>query len=451
MRNLMKTIALVICGFGLLLSNLAVAEESASLSPTAIAEELSEKIPYLDNIDGYLQTRNYIDASKDSDQEEFYEFRNDIRLGADLGFLDWLTGRVSAHQYLHYGLNDTSYHPEQTNFQLWEGYLDIASEKVDFRLGQQTIRWGKGDEVNPVDDFTPENLREFINYDRADRKIPILAANGTYYLSEKVRWQAVWIPFFEESKFAGTNQDWEFFFRRNYRELAGLEDIPEQRPANKLENSSYATRVVYQGDAADFSLSYAYHRDQNVNYAVTVDPSQVDPERGPVVAVWDRLHTIGFDFETTDDGIGYRGEFTYVVGKSSVTRDITDSDLLKQRDTISTLLGVDYTFENGLYANVQIIQDVILNRESLMFNQAYEGSVTSRIRKRFMRELLTLEFTGRAFYTHRDFFIHAGGTYELLEGLEAEARFDLFEGSSDRLFGQFDDNDQFLLGLKYFF
>jgi hypothetical protein len=412
-------------------------------------DDLFTSLPFVEGFDASVETRQYLDAKKDSDTEDYYENRNDIRFGSDLSFGNNTTARLSAQQYLHYGKSSENYHAEQTNFRLWEAYLDFEQDSFSIRLGQQLLRWGKGDEINPIDVFSQENFREFINRDRAERKMPTLALDANYYVNDQVRLELVWLPFFEENLFAGTDQDWEFFFRREYRNAFGLEDIPENKPSNSLNNSSIANRLVFEREWGDFSFMHAYHYDQNVNYAVTTDPSAIDPELGPVVAQWERLHTFGADFETEWEGFGLRGELAFTHDKPSVTLDLSDNDLIVKNDTFSSVLGFDHSFADGTYLNLQLVQDVLLDRKSKQYNKDYDASYTWRLRKDFWRERLRLEFTGRAFITQRDWFFHLGGAYEVAEGAKLTAEYHFFAGSEDRIFGQFDDNDQFVLGFRY--
>ncbi len=421
-------------------------------SPQLNAEplrDIAQQIPFVEALDASLESRQYFDVSRDGPEEEYYENRNDLSLGAVLRFTDTLSARISGHQYFHYGRDDGGYHPEQTHARLWEAYVDYEFESLSIRVGQQTIRWGKGDEINPTDVFTQENFREFINRDRAERKMPTPAVSADYYVSDEVKLSTVWVPFFEENLFAGTNQDWEFFFRREYRRVFGLDDIPEQTPSNSLNNSSAAAKLAFERGWGDFSLMYAYHYDQNLNYRVTTNPQLVDPQTGPVVAQWERLHTLGADIEMDVDGFGLRAEAAYTLDKPSVTLDLADDDLIARNDTLITVLGLDYQFSNATYVNIQLVQEILRHRQSQQYYKSYESSYTWRVRRDFFRERLRLEFTGRAFLTQRDWFFHVGGTYEVIEGGRASIEYHHFDGSEDRLFGQFDDNDQILLGFKY--
>ena len=425
---------------------------------------VADKTPLLENIGGFVRNRHYLrfDPLGDTEPEkaingkrveDTYELRNDIRVDLDLQYKDMASGRVSVDTQLDHGVNRDDFHTTQKSLRLFEGYLDTHWKSLEARIGQQVIRWGKADEVNPIDNFTPEDYTEFINLDRADRKLPTLATYLKYYFSDVNHWEGIWIPFFNENRIAESEEDWEFFFRRNYRKRLGLVAQPEQRPGKQFKNSVWATRMVHQGSFMDASLSYAYHFEQNPSYKITLNPlfPALSPFPGTIDTVWKRQHSIGADFEIPRGDFGARGEMVFTTNKPYITNDITDEDLIEYKNVFQTVTGFDYTYRSHYYINLQLTQDFILEHEDAMEPRGYEPSVTFRLQRKFLHEKLKFQLMGRYYFSDVDFYYKANVIYELLEDLEVDFGAFFFEGKEQDLFGQFDKNDQLYLNLKYSF
>lgn len=179
---------------------------------------LEKNIPLVQNLGGSARTRHYLrfhslgpvhleKAVAGKRIEDTYEFRNDIRFESDLALRNLATGKASMDIQMDYGVNRDDFRPEEHTFKLFEGYGDFKWKTWDLRVGRQVIRWGRADEVNPVDNFTPENFKEYVNFDRADRKWPVLAAYLKQFFTDRISWEGIWIPFFSENLIAESEQD----------------------------------------------------------------------------------------------------------------------------------------------------------------------------------------------------------------------------------------------------
>lgn len=424
---------------------------------------VESKTPLIENIGGFYRNRNYLrfdplgDAELEKEingkrVEDTYELRNDLRVEADLKFRDLISGKVSVDLQLDYGVDRDDFRGTEETFRLFEGYGDIKWKSLDARIGRQVIRWGKADEVNPVDNFTPEDFKEYVNLDRADRKLPVLALYPKYFFRPSTSLEGIWIPFFSENLIAESEQDWEFFFRRNYRKRLGFTPFPEKRPGRRFENSVWATRLVHQGSLADASLSYAYHFEQNPTYEIHRNPPFAPPPvPGTIDTVWTREHSVGTDFEFARNDFGVRGEGVFTTNKPYITHDTSDDDFVERKHTFQTVIGFDYTYKSDNYINLQYTQDFILDHEEAMEPRAYESSITWRVWRKFFHEKLKIQSVGRFYLTDLDFYYKFDLTYELAQDLEINTGVMIFEGEEQDIFGQFDKNDQLFLNTKYTF
>ncbi len=404
---------------------------------------------FIQSIDGFIDSRQYFDYERDSLQEGTYELRNYLRLNADLNLFDFATARIGVNQELDYISNQIDdFESEDTIFRPWEMYVDIEREKFDLRLGRQVIRWGKGDQVNPIDNFTPEDFREFFNLDRQDRKHPVTAAYLKYFPADTYSLETVWIPYFRENLLAGTGRDWELANRRLIRQNFGDASLEEDSLSDSLSNSVYAARLLRELDWGDFSVSYSSHRDQFPTYVVSQDPTTGEARAR---ADWKRQHSIGSDFETNIGAVGFRGEFVYTLDKAFATSDQTDGDFVVNSDLFQNLLGIDYTFNSGLYMNLQLLQGYLPDRQAGMNLDSYESALFARVSKDYYGEKLKLQLTGSVGLTQSNFYYKAEAIYKALEDLKLSAGWFQFGGEEDSFFGQFDANDQFFFRTRYDF
>lgn len=407
-------------------------------------------------IRGYIETRNYFDLKKDNDEEYTYESRNNIRLIKELGFTPKLRGMASFEGKLYYLMNKTDgFEDKVVSFRPWELYLDYYAGTFDIRLGQQIIRWGKADGVNPTDVFTPEDLTEFFNYvNRAERKLPISAAKINYYYNDEYSLQAIYLPFFKKTQLDNPGGDWEPYLSRLYRSQ-GLTFSDDKGPTSKkFSNGSFAGKLIRQGENADASLSYSYHYSETP--ALELKPTYITVAGFPVLSaeveyVYPRQHTIGGDFETVIGRVGLRGEGAFTTKTPFVSYNPEVTSTIVYKNSFLYVVGGDYTFPNNLYVNLEYSQQWILDSPGELATQDMEDSILWRIIKNYRYDTIRLRTTGRYFLSCGDMLFQADVRYKLTDNLHITTGFYLYGGHVDGIFGQYRKNDQAFCRIKYLF
>ncbi|MDO8578119.1 MAG: hypothetical protein Q7R50_02945 [Dehalococcoidales bacterium] len=441
-------VSLLLLGVSCTLGSSLVSANSISSTDATFWQE--EQTPIVQNISGFYLARQYArfnrldegpTGKKIADE---YTLRNRLRLRTDFLFNRSLSGAISMDTEFNYGVNGGRTELEGRYARLWDAYVNVEGDRMNLRLGRQTIRWGKADQVNVIDNFTPQDLREFLNLSREDRKWPVWAVKSTYYLSDRHVLEAIWIPVFEPSPVAGSEDDWEFFIRRNYVKAVGLRLLQDRLPSHKLRNGVLASRLAYSGQDFDASVSYAYHFDEIPSYNANLS-------NGTVQAEFPRQHSIGMDFETTREGLGFRGEAVYTTNRAYATFDRTVSGLIARKPTLQTVIGADYTFKSQTYLNLQLTQDYIFHYEELMQPLRYKKSVVTLIRQPFFHDQWELEFQSRFFLSEVDSFYRIQLRYDFLDDLRLTFGIMIFRGNDYALFGQYRHNNQGFFNLRYDF
>lgn len=437
---------------------------------------------FLTQEDNNIETWGWVQLYTAQDTEEqkaedhrFSRFRS--RLGAD-----WETDLSSDYSLQVRGSIDIdhifyeqSMADDKTEIRFAETYIYLSDSNWDISLGRQRVRWGKSDQFSPIDSINPQDFRQFITVELEERAISSWLLRTRWY-GDSISLETVVQPWFEESKFEYFDSDWALYrnFRKAITSAPLLSEVlksyvraiqvKEDKPSYTPENMSAAIRFGWQTEQADFAVSYNYSWEtmptinsfpiKNIDYSG--DPSD-NPLQGvapadftneSVEAEYKRQQTVGFEWETVIDLIGFRGEIAY---KDNVA--LLSSDLTSERNPVIHLVsGVDYTSESGWYFNVQgswyHIQDFTGN---ILYYDKNTVSALGEVRKPILRG--KLEFAAKYIYTISDgsSYVQPSITIKYFENVECEAGASVFSGTGDTMFGSYDKADQVYAILKYSF
>ncbi|MFC1808417.1 DUF1302 family protein, partial [Candidatus Omnitrophota bacterium] len=399
-----------------------IPESNSAKSPLKkIISKLDLDKKYL-GMHGYVETRHYYDTHKDWDAEFTYEMRNDARISKELTFSPKFHGFASADARLYVLRNSAeSYETTNKRFRLWELYMDYTEDEFDLRVGMQSIRWGKSDEVNPTDVFTPQDLTEpFNRISRAERKVPVFAVKHVSYF-DIVSIESIWIPFFKKDWTDTPGGPWDAFLPRFYR-AAGMPFLDDDDCTDKtLKNSTVAFKTAWEQDTYDISLSYSSHFPQLPTLVLQPFRVQVAPGfellGARVKPSFKRQHTIGGDYQTTIGKLGIRAEWAYTTNVGAVSYDPNIESSIIYKDIFDYDVGVDYTFANNLYVNLQYTMLFIPDYQAMLSAQRVEDSILWRVEKDLLNDTLKLKTTSRYYLSTQDLFMEIGGEYDINDHL----------------------------------
>ena len=321
---------------------------------------------------------------------------------------------------------------------LYEAYLHHATPDWDLRLGRQIVRWGKADQISPVDNVNPQDLREFVIPDLEDRKVPNWMARLRLFPGD-LTLEGVFVPFFRENTFDYSGNTWA---------LLGLDDqglnIDEDEPDQGLDNADWGLRTAASMAGWDVALSYLYATQKSPH--LRFEP--LAPQGPTLHADYRRQHIIGWEFETTVDKFGFRGEGAYFDEQSLVTQSMNSIS----RPMTHSVIGVDYLGEADWYINVQLSHQHIFDHEDdILFLRQDNFYASGEINKEFWRGNTMLKL-GYAVDLHDGgslFTPEAILTY--FENLELSLGANFFFGPEASYFGRYRDNDQGFFKAVYHF
>ncbi|MBW1923663.1 MAG: hypothetical protein JRJ35_09340 [Deltaproteobacteria bacterium] len=349
----------------------------------------------------------------------------------------------------------------EADLDLFNAYVNYSGDHYNIRLGQQIVKWGKADEISPLDIVNPEDMRDGPLRPRDERKLPIPMLNmevfkGVYKV------QGIYIPFFHESRFDLKGDDWAFF--DHYQDELGYFQVKEKDVPHSFKNGEAGIRASGTVRNFDYAVSYFYTRDDLPSLgAITVPAFFPLPVTNvtirklaqtsrtlnqPVPLTYDRTRVTGFEFETTLGDFGVRGEAAYYNKQSFLTNRLKKV----RKPVFQYALGMDYQGKESFYVNLQFLQAIVRDYDDdILFTEKTTSLCFVKISRGFLDD--NLELGLRAYYNmkDKDYYYNPMLTIKYWQDVNIELGADILGGHSDTTMGLFRDNDQVYAILRYFF
>ena len=260
-----------------------------------------------------------------------------------------------------------------------------------FALGYQNYVWGSADGFNPTDNINSVDYRFGPN----GEKISVFGADVTWYATDKMSLQAIYIPIKKSDRYPHTDDDVipaalfasPYFSSvtmnganpdptigvKEYPQDVALH-MPDKTPANSVGGGKWSLFL----SKMDLSFSYLYDFDKYFTPGLTLaqrsmvqpetqwDSSVLDPVKDAlaqqsvyglesVVLTKQRVHRMGVDFRSSIERVGIWGEFNYSLFENS------DNQYGVNRSTLAGVIGADISFGESQqhYWNVQLAGNYI--------------------------------------------------------------------------------------------
>ncbi len=330
-----------------------------------------------------------------------------------------------------------------------EAYVDLGLGQFDLRIGRQIVIWGKADEFNPLDFINPEDYREFISLNKADRKIGTFYPKLDYYIGN-FKIEGILIPIFTPSDIPmDTSHPWIPYQIKDILVNPKIILTQAQEPEHKLENSEYALKLG--AILPDFDFSFCYF-EGFFDLPVMFRQGIIPPDTIIISPEYKRFRAGGFDFAATLQGLGIRGELAYVDTAYYTTTDLQDTDGIVGKPNFSFILGADLTFSEDIYLNVQWMGRYIFDYVQGIEEDEMENRFVFSCYKTFLNEELKFGLSGMVYNLNdQDYMLHSYLEYSLTDGVFFEIGSYLFGGEEQSMLGQFDKNDCLCIKASYYF
>lgn len=386
--------------------------------------------------------------------------------------------------------------------ELEEAFVDVRFSEIDLRIGKQKFAWGKLDRFQAVDVLNTERFNDPFLLEEDERKIGVPAVQASYYLPpngwtpEEGRLTVVWIPQYVPFRFPEQGERWfppagvpPSVFSISTGEGNPAFEIPlgfatrnTDPPGFSMEDAGYAARFSGYSRGVDYALYYYHGFDFQPAFRLTAE-ALADPTNPASITADTQLTPVfrnvdawGFDAAFTWGDFTVRSEAAYVRGRP-FSRDIrfliTDPTQLRPelekvfanagqvtpvelppsfvtRDAIEWGLGVDYT-RSGYFLLLQVNQTDVLRNDTNLLIEDVETRLLANLRKRFLRDDLEVQLIALHSIESDYTLLLPNVTYRIVSSLEARVGYLVLAGERSSLIGQYRENDQVFLRLRYLF
>lgn len=373
-----------------------------------------------------------------------------------------------------------------------EYYLDLLPRNFFIRLGRQIIPWGKSDGIYMLDILNNFNLVNPENFNEQVVKIPVWAANITWNATTTGSLQAVFIPQYFPTYYAGIQYKGGFpvqggFGDFTYNSVAFANNILNgefgvkfptmvNQPSTRLNNWTYATRWSDQIGNVHYTLNYAYTWTStmisypNTGNNLTAGAFNLHPHR---------IHVAGgsadYDVDVGNewvDGTVFRAESAvttqdvYYEGTVGNPIDVTHWGALFGVDRI---VLKDY-LDKPIFLSFQYWQDWVLRRNNHCTNCGpfsnkfqdvgfyggpsgmrglYKSLSTLYMDKTWMTgDILDTYLSVVYDWQYSDWWIQPQTTYRVTDYTTVGMGFNIFAGSKQSPYGEFTNNTNVFFFLR---
>ncbi len=387
----------------------------------------------------------------------------------------------AAHEYRH---------PREEWDWLRDCYADYTSDLLDIRLGKQTIVWGTADGVKVLDLVNPMDMREFTLAPFVDSRIPQWTAKAEISPTLNSALQLFVIPLNFEPNLIPVNGA-PFTFRATRvgdiakARLASMGYTVnnfEDEPSDSLNNSKFGVRWQDVVENLSYSLNYmqGYSMSSVVNVETDMSTAIGDsPAAGmlPVGSTYNftkqypyiRVMGASCSYGINDgalEGLTVRSEFAYTRGDECGFGEDSSQKGLTDVDHYNYVMGLDKYFFIKYLFSFQLIQMIdskseatdprsglsypLLNGATYHPREQVETMLSLKISTQYFWDRLKPEIM-LLYGQHGDWRISPQASYELTDDLVMSAGAHIMTGSDTTLFGQFSDNKEIFMTMRYGF
>ncbi len=337
---------------------------------------------------------------------------------------------------------------DDVDFELREFYVDAPTGFAHFRVGKQQTVWGQSDGLKVLDVVNPQDFREFILDDFEDSRIPLWTFAAEVPIDDYMA-EFVWIPDQTYNDLPDPGALYALTSPRFIPEaVPGFSVVQREpdRPDSVIADSDAGVRVLGMIDDWDFSLNYLYHYDDN-----PVLRRQLQGTTVTITPEYERTHLLGGTFSNAFGDFVLRGELGYSFDRYFLTDDPSDSDGVSESDNFSSVIGLDWSGLDDTLVSAQIFGDYITNDIDGLTRDPFEATTSLLVRRSFLDEDLVAEVIWLQSLNSGDGLVRPKITYHIDDNIKLWAGADVFFGTSDGVFGQFDNNDRVLFGVQFSF
>ena len=327
-----------------------------------------------------------------------------------------------------------------------ENYLDFSAGDWNFRFGAQQIVWGEVVGLFYADVVSARDMREFLLPSFDIMRIPQAAARAEYFAGD-THLEFVWIPVPTFDRIGKPGSD---FYPApipspTSETVAALFRNPE-RPDRRLSNSNYGIRANTLKGGWDVAAFYyrSFSTQPTFYRLASLDPTQPFVFQPQYDRIWQAGGTVSKDFGE----FVLRGETVYAHGQGYSVADLTAAQSVVERNTLDSIVSLDFTLPADVRLNVQGFQRVFFGGGGTDLAVRSDGFGASVL----LSKKIGNAFEPQILWIHN--FRGAGGlvrprlNWYPAKNTSVGFGVDIFTGASDGFFGRYNNRDRIYAELR---
>ena len=219
------------------------------------------------------------------------------------------------------------------------------------------------------------------------------------------------------------------------------------RPRRVIGDSDIGARLSAFWKGWDVTLNYFYFYEDIPVVFRTISA-------GPTITLspkYKRSQLVGGTFSNAFGSLTLRGELGYLFNRFHTVDDVTDLDGVVETDEFAYVLGFDWFGFSDTLLSAQLFQNILTADPSGLLRDRVETNVSFLARRNFRNETIVTEMLWVHNLNDGDGFLRPKVAYELRDNVNVWCGLDLFYGTRNGLFGQFNERDRVLIGAEWGF
>ncbi len=317
-------------------------------------------------------------------------------------FYFWVDSKSEASKYKEQffakvgAYSENGYEYDKRKVWLDDTYGKIKLGSLDLKIGNMIETLGSGDNISFLDNLNPRRYYKGTagDYNKTKKAVPMVKTN--IYLSKNLNFECHILPYFTKSEMATVQGMWGSNLQKA---LAGLQVykgaiIEEERIETGLKNSQLHFAFNGSFEGFDFRVHTFKLRD---NVAIVRPNSEQY-----IQLLYPEYRIFGADGSVSLGGeYLLRGELAWYQNKWFTGFNGKTLLPLYKSDQVCGLIGIDRTFQNSLYINLQGVFTHINDFMWETAGQRYrsESGIALRVQKGYFQDKYQTEVQG--FYNTR--------------------------------------------------
>lgn len=329
--------------------------------------------------------------------------------------------------------------------ELRELYYEKTFDDTTFKIGKKQTVWGKADGIKLLDKLNPQDFSEFILEDFQDSRIPLWSLDLIQNFENSV-FEFVWIPDTTYHKLPQQNGSYSFTSSRVVpKSVSGVSvayaDV--NKPNDGFKDSDIGLRYSFNLNNAEVGF---YYIDSYEDFPVLYQDLNTATMTVTINSTYERSKLYGMSADYSTGDFVYRVETALTQGKYFLNSNASRG--VKQSDEYAYVFGVDwYGLEESLLS-IQFNQSYLLDFDDAFTRPKVDNTMTFLYKKDMMNNTLHFEILEIHNFKDNDGVVRPKIKYEWDEETLIYTGLDIFYGEKDGLYGEFRDQNRFLLGFE---